>query len=228
MTTYGLPFFFEDTTGLATGPSDFIDIYDRPPFLRLASTLPQQSSSPEPTSHISSKPRTIRISELGARSLRPAFRTRQSWYSDSSDSEDRDGTTTCALISLENGTIKLFNGKAIPIDQWLKKSSTFGSTLLRHFKGSDGLRYQWCYRSVKNHEWACVELTSGRVVAHYDLRNPEEPVYRTSGNVLTIYEDSVHIAVEKIHIQWNRGTVVVINVNAIPRSVSSKTAIGSD
>lgn len=134
MTTFGLPFFFEDTTGLPTGPSDFVDIYDRPPFLRLASTSLPQTSSQVTTSSSSSRhtptPRTIRISELGARSLRPAFRTRQSWYSDSSDSEDRDGASTCALISLENGTIKLFGSKAVPIDKWLKKSSTFGRFVL--------------------------------------------------------------------------------------------------
>lgn len=37
---------------------------------------------------------------------------------------------------------------------FVKKLTLSPSTLLRQFKGSDGINYQWCYRSVKNHEWA--------------------------------------------------------------------------
>lgn len=38
MTTYGLPLFLDDRTGRIT-ESDFYDIYDRPPFLRLTQTI---------------------------------------------------------------------------------------------------------------------------------------------------------------------------------------------
>lgn len=31
----GLPLFLEDTTGYSTGPTDFFDIYDRPPFIHV-------------------------------------------------------------------------------------------------------------------------------------------------------------------------------------------------
>lgn len=38
MTTYGLPLFLEDTTGHING-SNYIDIYDRRPYLHLAVTI---------------------------------------------------------------------------------------------------------------------------------------------------------------------------------------------
>lgn len=31
----GLPLFLEDTTGYSTGPTNFYDIYDRPPFIHV-------------------------------------------------------------------------------------------------------------------------------------------------------------------------------------------------
>lgn len=34
-TTLGLPLFLEDTTGFWQGPTDFFDIYDRPPFIHV-------------------------------------------------------------------------------------------------------------------------------------------------------------------------------------------------
>lgn len=38
-TTLGLPLFLEDKTGLITGPTEFIDIYDRPPFVQVDTTF---------------------------------------------------------------------------------------------------------------------------------------------------------------------------------------------
>lgn len=82
MSTLGLPYYFEDTTGLASGPTDFLDIYDRPPFLRLSTSHPRsptKSSSPKSRSAASSstapapsdlaEPRTLKIFELAARTL---------------------------------------------------------------------------------------------------------------------------------------------------------------
>ncbi|KIJ31668.1 hypothetical protein M422DRAFT_31679 [Sphaerobolus stellatus SS14] len=186
MTTYGLPYFFEDTSGLPTGPTDFLDIYDRPPFLRVTTSHPP-SLKGRPTLETSRDGRTLKIFELGSNGI--GFR------------RNREEGTPSAVVTVDSpsglsGTVKLYGGQAVPLEKWLKKASTFGSTLLRQFRGTDGLYYQWRFRTQDNHEWACVQLQTNIVVAHYDVRSPAKPVYRTSGNVLTIYENCVHMSVE--------------------------------
>lgn len=37
--TLGLPLFLEDTTGFWQGPTDFLDIYDRPPFIHVRNQI---------------------------------------------------------------------------------------------------------------------------------------------------------------------------------------------
>ena len=41
----------------------------------------------------------------------------------------------------------------------------------------------------------CVQLESNMVIAHYDVRSPSQPIYKSSGNVLTVYESYVHISI---------------------------------
>lgn len=38
-TTIGLPLFLEDTTGFPQGPTDYYDIYDRPPFIHVRNQI---------------------------------------------------------------------------------------------------------------------------------------------------------------------------------------------
>ncbi|KAF8519992.1 hypothetical protein BU17DRAFT_89348 [Hysterangium stoloniferum] len=187
MTTFGLPYFFEDTTGLATGPSDFLDIYDRPPYLYLSSShaYPGPNAKQRVPVDAAREGRTLKIFELGTRALTSSRRPHR-----------EDGTPPSAVISLDAGTVKLFGDKTLALERWLRKSSTFGSTLVRQFRGSDGMTYQWSFRTANAHEWACVQLETNCLVAHYDIRSPSEPVYKTSGNVLTVYEHCVHISVE--------------------------------
>ncbi|KZT02127.1 uncharacterized protein LAESUDRAFT_730487, partial [Laetiporus sulphureus 93-53] len=78
--------------------------------------------------------------------------------------------------------------------QYLKKTSMFGGSLSRKFRVSDGQEYRWMYRSSSEHEW-CVLDCNERIVAHYDLRPPDKPVFSMSGNILTIYEAYVGLAV---------------------------------
>ncbi|KAF8580517.1 hypothetical protein K439DRAFT_298186 [Ramaria rubella] len=193
MTTLGLPYYFEDTTGLPAGPTDFLDIYDRPPFLRLSSSHPvspistQQAKSRAPDDD---EGRTLKILELGSRT-----------FISSRQQHRDDGTPPSAVLSLDAGrgilgSVKFRGGMAVALERWLKKSNAFGSTLTRQFKASDGMYYQWSFRSVKDHEWACVQLRTNYLVAHYDVRHPAELMHRTSGNVLTVYEHCVHLSVE--------------------------------
>jgi len=176
MTTLGLPYFFEDTTGLVSGPTEFLDIYDRPPFLRLDSS---------PKLPCTDRSTTLAIYELGARTFVHARR--------------QHGTPPSAVLTFDRGltgSVRFRTGMAVAMERWLKKSSTFGSTLTRQFKGSDGMFYQWSFRKVPEHEWACVQLGTNYLVAHYDLRSAGEPRYKTSGNVLTVYENWVHLSIE--------------------------------
>ncbi|KAF8522380.1 hypothetical protein JB92DRAFT_2888427 [Gautieria morchelliformis] len=190
MTTLGLPYFFEDTTGLPCGPTDFLDIYDRPPFLRL-STSNTHAQPRNAKSHAVSdddKGQTLKIFELKARTL-TSSRTRR-----------EDGPPS-AVISLDAGrgllgSVKFRGGTGVALARWLKKPTTFGSTLTRQFKASDGMYYQWSFRRIQEHEWACVQLGTNLLAAHYDLKPPTEPIYQTSGNVLTVHENCVHLAVE--------------------------------
>ena len=41
----------------------------------------------------------------------------------------------------------------------------------------------------------CVQLGTDYLVAHYDVKSSEEPIYQTSGNVLTVHDNYVHLSV---------------------------------
>jgi len=117
MSTYGRPYFFEDTTGLASGPTDFLDIYDRPPFLRLTTSHPPNLKG-RPTIEATRDGRTLKIFELGSRAL------------GSRRLSGEEGTPS-AVISFDSangfiGTVRFRGEKPYAIEKWLKKSSTFG------------------------------------------------------------------------------------------------------
>ncbi|KAF8581388.1 hypothetical protein K439DRAFT_1414340 [Ramaria rubella] len=179
MTTLGLPYFFQDSTGLILGPADFLDIYDRPPFLHIDSTPTRYPNQPHST--------TLAIYERGT----PSYRTTR---------RRRDDKSPPSAVLVFNpgltGTVKFRSQMAVPMDGWLKKSNTFGSTLMRQFDGSDGMHYQWSHRSLDGHEWTCIQLPSNYLVAHYDIPSPEETPCLSSGNMLTIDESWIHLAIE--------------------------------
>jgi len=161
--TLGLPLFLEDTSGFITGPTDFLDIYDRPPFVCVENAM-----------EIAARRTTVCI-----------FDKRRS----------RDSGVT---LIFEPGMICTVilgqNGRELDIQRWLR---TVGPSL-RRFRGSDGELYEWSYRSRSSHEWSCLQLGSGILVAHYDLKSQHEPRYRTSGNVLTVYERWSALSVELV------------------------------
>lgn len=121
-TAYGLPYFFEDSTGIAGGPSDYLDIYDRPPFLRLTSSHTPTLKGGRPTPEVLRDVRVLKVFELGSRfsgARRPG----------------REEGTPSSVITLESsqravGAVKFHGSNPIPLDKWLKKSSTFGRYII--------------------------------------------------------------------------------------------------
>ncbi|OBZ65416.1 hypothetical protein A0H81_14581 [Grifola frondosa] len=175
MLNRSLPYFLEDRTGLFTG-SDFDDVYDRM-FLRVA----------RPSEPSSQRDDTLMVYNVGRRSsgqrdYRPSVRE-----------------PSVVLQFGPNGALGTiaFKGSSVsmPMNQYVKKTSMFGGSLSRKFRASDGEEYKWTYRSVENHEWTCVD-SRNYLVAHYDLKPAEKPVYGTSGNILTIYEAFANISIE--------------------------------
>ncbi|KAF8582433.1 hypothetical protein K439DRAFT_1391657 [Ramaria rubella] len=174
-----MPLFLEDTTGFITN-SDYFDIYDRHPFLHLAqivrpdriiSQIFELGSRPHPSRrHLMCLPEASVILEFG---LNNAL-----------------GTITF---------VRPYN-KSFPMDRYLRKDTRHGryeaSSLIRAFVASDGIEYTWGYHTVANQEWSCKSSYSQAIVAHYDLKPSSEPAYRTSGNVLTVYEEFQHLSVE--------------------------------
>lgn len=132
MATHGIPYYFEDTTGLASGPTDFLDIYDRPPFLRLSTTHPHASARHHPSRALSDMPegRTLKIFELGARTFA------------SSHMHRHDGSPPSAVLALDggrgsiSGSIKFRGRTGVALERWLKKSSTFGRWVASPFFSS--------------------------------------------------------------------------------------------
>ncbi|KAH9949144.1 hypothetical protein B0H21DRAFT_820334 [Amylocystis lapponica] len=168
-----LPFFLEDRTGLFTG-SDFDDVYDRL-FLRVA---------PAPAPAADS---TLMIYNAGRRSssqrdYRPARR-------DPSVVLEFGPHGALGKISFVGSSI------ALPMAQYLRKTSLFGGSLSRKFRASDGEEYRWTYKSVDEQEWSCVDARE-YPVAHYNLKPSHKPAYSTSGNILTIYEAYASLSVE--------------------------------
>jgi len=170
-----LPYILEDRSGIYND-SDFDDIYDRL-FLRIA-----ESSHDAETS-------VLMIYDMGRRSSRRR------------DSRHFDRHPAVVLEFGTNGTpgnIHFMEPPAaftIPMYQYLRKTTIFGSSLFRRFKGSDGREYRWNYRSTEGQEWSCV-TGANNLVAHYNLKRPDVPAFYVSGNVLTIHESYSHLAME--------------------------------
>lgn len=170
----GLPLFLEDTTGYSTGPTNFYDIYDRPPFIHVENRVDM----------IERKTR-VEVFELNVRHGSPLKR----------------GITLSIQPGLE-GYISFSNvnhksGKIFNLSEWLYpvERSRMATKMSREFVATDGERYRWFYRS-KGHEWTCVCVDTDAVVAHYDLKSVYEPKYRTSGNTLTVTESSQDLTLE--------------------------------
>ncbi|KAI0951712.1 hypothetical protein AcV7_007732 [Taiwanofungus camphoratus] len=138
MINRSLPFFLEDRTG-ALADSDFDDIYDRL-FLRVASA-PTPPGGPQ-----DKDARALAIYNTGRRS--------------SSQKAARPAQRAPAVV-LEFGTggalgkISFVGSSiAMPMGQYLRKTSMFGGSLSRKFRGSDGEEYKWAYRSIQDQEWS--------------------------------------------------------------------------
>lgn len=86
--------------------------------------------------------------------------------------------------------------KTMPMNHFLRKMSFFGSSLMRKFTASDGREYKWSYRSLDEQEWTCSTADDSYLVAHYDLKPPELPIYDVSGNKLIIYPHFAHITAD--------------------------------
>ncbi|KAG5634765.1 hypothetical protein H0H81_000846 [Sphagnurus paluster] len=77
------------------------------------------------------------------------------------------------------------------MQNYLRKSAMFGSSLFRKFTASDGREYQWGHHMFDGQEWSCL-------VAHFDVKPPDARPYdpQVSGNYLTIYEQFFPLTLE--------------------------------
>ncbi|KAF5337838.1 hypothetical protein D9611_014811 [Ephemerocybe angulata] len=90
------------------------------------------------------------------------------------------------------GTISFWKHQnCMPMNQFLRKMSFFGSSLMRKFTASDGREYNGATGRSKSG----VDYDS-YLVAHYDLKPPEMPIYDVSGNKLIIYPHFAHITAD--------------------------------
>ncbi|EGO04163.1 hypothetical protein SERLA73DRAFT_82221 [Serpula lacrymans var. lacrymans S7.3] len=175
MRSIQLPYTLEDRSGLLSA-SDYGDIYDRL-FLRVA-PHPQQ---PE---------RNVwAIYNMGRRSSRHG------------DSRHFDKHPAVVLVFGKDGELGDIHfvqppaSSSVPMSKYLRKTTLFGGSLSRKFKGSDGGEYRWIYQTVDNHEWSCLN-GENYLVAHFDLKPPNIPVYGVSGNTLTVHEGFAHLVIE--------------------------------
>ncbi|KAF9478434.1 hypothetical protein BDN70DRAFT_44592 [Pholiota conissans] len=169
-----LPLTFEDRTGQTTN-TDFDEMYDRL-FFHVA-RLPGRT--------------TTKIYQMNTR----ASRHRSTLPIPNE-----------ALIHLDFaqdeslGTVSFFKSPlsgSIPMSRYLKKTTFFGSSLLRKFMGSDGREYKWGYRICAGQEWSCTTMDN-MLVAHYDLKPPNVRTFDVTGNNLIIYELYTHMVPELI------------------------------
>ncbi|KDQ28684.1 hypothetical protein PLEOSDRAFT_173292 [Pleurotus ostreatus PC15] len=159
----------EDRTALISS-SDFDDIYDRL-FLRVSRPTKATSTMIYKMKHRSSRHR------------------------------DSQPLTAEPIVVLDFapdeslGNISFPKAKVtVPMARYLRKTSLFGGSLSRKFIGSDGREYTWNRGCVQGQEWTCT--TENFLVAHYDLKPPQQRVYGTSGNTLNIYQPFFPLAVE--------------------------------
>ncbi|GJJ07960.1 hypothetical protein Clacol_002167 [Clathrus columnatus] len=170
-TTLGLPLFLEDTTGYPLGPTDFSDIYDRPPFIHVRNRV-----------DLILKRIRIDIFELDIGSGR----------------QSRNGISLHLGPEIA-GNVVFLNGVRKYVENWLYENGSGRLVIncspealadvrrVREFQASDQNFYQWSFRT-SGHEWTCTNVKSKQIVAHYDLKSVFEPIYSTSGNVLMVYE----------------------------------------
>jgi len=156
--------------------SDFDDIYDRL-FIRIA------ESSRDAETAVSM------IYDMGRRSTR----RRDTRHFERQPSVVLEFGSNGAL-----GTIRFMQptrSSPMSMYQYLRKTSIFGGSLSRRFKGSDGHEYRWNYRTVQGQEWSCLDVDN-HIIAHYNLKPPGVPAYQVSGNTLTIHESFIDLAIE--------------------------------
>ncbi|EPQ59839.1 hypothetical protein GLOTRDRAFT_33719 [Gloeophyllum trabeum ATCC 11539] len=171
-TTKGLPYILEDRTGSLTA-TDFDDIYDRL-FLRVAHT-PQGLPA---------------VYDMGRRSASSRADDRRHFrYTPSVVMHFGDGSGALGSVAFVDPPASL------PMGKYLRRASFLGGSLSRKFKASDGQEYKWSYRIVEGQEWTCTSADNV-LVAHYNLRPPRKPAYGSSGNILTIYDEYAHLALE--------------------------------
>ncbi|KAI0734854.1 hypothetical protein C8Q72DRAFT_328807 [Fomitopsis betulina] len=173
-----LPYYLEDRSGLYTG-SDFDDIYDRL-FLRVA---------PPPGSSTDGPPAALMIYNVGRRSSSPR------------DNRPIQREPAVVLEFGQNATLGRISfvgtSTAVPMNQYLKKTSLFGGSLVRKFCASNGEEYKWTYKSNSDQAWSCTD-SHDYIVAQYTLKPLNKPVFRTSGNMLTINEAHANLATEML------------------------------
>ncbi|KAH9928909.1 uncharacterized protein B0H18DRAFT_999323 [Fomitopsis serialis] len=178
MINKALPYYLEDRSGSYAG-SDFDDIYDRL-FLRV---------SRPPGSATDGPPNALMIYNVGRRS------------SNQRDYRPLQREPSVALEFGPSGTLGQisFMGTSVsmPMNQYLKKVSLFGGSLIRKFRASNGEEYKWTYKTESEHQWSCTD-SGNYVVAHYNLKPPNKPAFRTSGNMLTINETHASLAIGEL------------------------------
>ncbi|KAJ7465737.1 hypothetical protein B0H11DRAFT_2049103 [Mycena galericulata] len=182
-TRYGMPFILEDSTGRLTG-SEFIDIHDR---LHLTVRCTARDSCH--TSYM-------------------IYNTTPTVF---------QSAIPKPLVGLDFGpnnalgTIS-FSSAPKPMNKYLPKASSMGSSKLRRFVGSDGQTYQWARHAKENQEWTCTNSNS-YVIASYSLKAPGEPEYsNSSGCILEIAEQFGHLAPEMLASLWIMRHIVAFDL----------------
>ncbi|CAA7270273.1 unnamed protein product [Cyclocybe aegerita] len=95
------------------------------------------------------------------------------------------------------GTVSFGSEHLVAMDRFLSQVNPIAGSRLRRFIGSDGNEYRWGHR-IANNEWTCTNR-NGEIVAHYNLKDPSEPVYQnSSGCMLTVEENFGHLAAEML------------------------------
>lgn len=178
MTTFGIPFLFEDRTGNIIN-TEFDDLYDRM-FLGVSNSTDAGARSRGAA--------TVKIFELGSKSSpRATF----------SPNFGRDPTIVLDFGPGGTPGSILFARQSVsmPMGSWIRKTDAV-KIFERKFCCSDGEEYKWSHQANVEAEWICT-TKSGYTVAQYSFCPPDEEKYTSSsGNVFTVYETHGHIAVE--------------------------------
>ncbi|KAJ7076732.1 hypothetical protein B0H15DRAFT_925097 [Mycena belliarum] len=184
MTSYCLPLILDDRTGELEGGSEFVDVHDR---LRLTVRCTAHDTSHTAYMIYNTSPATFQ-------SIIPR-----------------------ALAALDFGPNKSlgtisFGGNAVPMSQYLARTSPLGSSKVRRFAASDRQTYQWARRTQENQEWTCTNI-SGYVIASYSLKLAGEPDYsESSGCILEIAEQFGALAPEILASLWIMRHIVLYDL----------------